>query len=78
MSIVEKTELLPEVEAFLGQGPLEGVVGGRNVPAAHGELLETRDPGSGQRLADVSAMQAEDVDRAVQAADRAFLQTSWA
>jgi aldehyde dehydrogenase (NAD+) len=78
MSVAEQTEFLPEVAAFLEQGPLEGVIDGRNVAAAHGELLETRDPGSGRRLADVSAMQAEDVDRAVQAADRAFRETAWA
>ena len=78
MSVMERTEHLPEVEAFLGRGPLEGVIGGQNVAAAHGELLETRDPGSGQRLADVAAMQAEDVDRAVQAAQRAFRETAWA
>jgi len=78
MSVIEKTEHLPEVEAFLGRGPLEGVIGGQNVAAAHGELLETRDPGSGQRLADVAAMQAADVDRAVQAAQRAFRETAWA
>ena len=78
MSVMERTEHLPEVEAFLGRGPLEGVIGGQNVAAAHGELLETRDPGSGQRLADVAAMQPEDVDRAVQAAGRAFRETTWA
>jgi len=63
---------------FSNKSPLEGVIGGRNVAAAHGELLETRDPGSGQRLADVSAMQAEDIDRAVQAAEQAFRETAWA
>jgi aldehyde dehydrogenase (NAD+) len=78
MSIAEKTEWLPEVAAFLGEGPLAGFIGGRSVGAAHGELLETRDPGSGLRLAEVAAMQPEDVDRAVQAAEEAFRRTAWA
>ena len=43
-----------------------------DVAAAHGELFSTVDPGSGERLAEVCAMQPEDVDQAVQAAAAAL------
>ena len=69
--------LLPEVAAFLGQSPLPGVIGGQDVMAANGEMFCTRDPGSGQPLAEVAAMQPDDVDRAVRAAQRAFDTTGW-
>ncbi len=76
-----KTELpaniLPEVAAFLGESPLPAVIGGENVMAASGELFCTRDPGSGEPLAEVAAMQADDVDSAVKAAQRAFDTTGW-
>ncbi len=69
--------LLPEVAAFLTQSPLSGVIGGQNVMASNGEVFCTRDPGSGQPLAEVAAMQPDDVDRAVRAAQRAFDTTGW-
>jgi aldehyde dehydrogenase (NAD+) len=70
-------EVLPEVAAFLGQSPLPGVIGGTDVMASGGSVFCTRDPGSGQPLAEVAAMQADDVDRAVEAAQRAFDTTGW-
>ena len=70
-------EALPEVAAFLGHSPLSGVIGGKDVMASGGALFCTRDPGSGQPLAEVAAMQADDVARAVQAAQRAFDTTGW-
>jgi aldehyde dehydrogenase (NAD+) len=70
-------EALPEVAAFLGQSPLPGVIGGKDVMASGGAVFATRDPGSGQPLAEVAAMQADDVDRAVKAAQRAFDTTGW-
>ena len=70
-------EALPEVAAFLGQSPLSGVIGGEDVMASNGAVFCTRDPGSGQPLAEVAAMQADDVDRAVQAAQQAFDTTGW-
>ncbi len=70
-------DVLPEVADFLGQGPLSGVIGGRDVMASNRAVFCTRDPGSGQPLADVAAMQPDDVDRAVQAAQRAFDATGW-
>jgi acyl-CoA reductase-like NAD-dependent aldehyde dehydrogenase len=69
--------VLPEVAEFLGGSPLPAVIGGENVIASGGEVLCTRDPGSGQPLAEVAAMQPNDVDRAVKAAQRAFDTTGW-
>lgn len=78
MAIGEATKLLPEVLTFLAQSPLKGVVGGENVAASNGEVFETRDPGTGQPLAQVSALGPDDVNRAVQAADRAVRESGWA
>lgn len=78
MSVAESIELLPEVQSFLNRGPLGGFVGGEEVMAADGAKFETHDPGSGQRLAEVAAMKAEDVDGAVRAAARAFADSGWA
>jgi acyl-CoA reductase-like NAD-dependent aldehyde dehydrogenase len=72
------TECLPEAAAFLDAGPLKAVIGGRDVESSSGEVFVTRDPGSNQPLAEVSAMQPGDVDRAVQAAADAFSQSGWA
>ncbi len=70
-------DVLPEVAEFLEGSPLPGVIGGRDEMASSGETLTTRDPGSGLPLAEVPAMQAEDVDRAVKAAQKAFDTTGW-
>ena len=65
MTATPHCRCLPEVSAFLAASPLPGVIGGRDVQAAHGETMTTFDPGSKQPLAAVAAMQPEDVDRAV-------------
>jgi len=78
MATTVTANLLPEVSAFLDERPLKGVMGGQDVEAQGGEVFETRDPGTGELLAEVSAMQADDVDRAVKAADRAFRESPWA
>jgi aldehyde dehydrogenase (NAD+) len=78
MTTVAPTEILPEVASFLAGGPLPAVIGGRDVASSNGEVFETRDPGSGQPLAEVCAMQPDDVDRAVEAAAAAFAQSGWA
>ena len=70
--------LLPEVKDFLATGPLGGVIGGQQVPASNDEVFATRDPGSGEALGEVYALQADDVDRAVQTAARAFATSGWA
>ncbi len=67
----------PDVARFLSEGPLGGIIGGERAPSAANELLATRDPGSGETLAEVHVMQSDDVDRAVQAAAVAFASSGW-
>lgn len=66
------------VSEFLAQSPLKAFIGGDWVAAADGSTLTTRDPGTGAPLAEVPAMSAKDVDRAVQAATKAFRSSGWA
>lgn len=70
--------LLPEVASFLSSGPLAGVVGGMDVTGSSGETIPTRDPGTGEVLAEVHAFTAADVDTAVANANEAFRKTGWA
>lgn len=70
--------LLPEVESYLGSGPLAGVVGGKDVTGTSGETIPTRDPGTGEVLAEVHAFTAADVDAAVANANEAFRTSGWA
>ncbi len=70
--------LMPEVAAFLESGPLGGVIGGKQVASSNKAVFTTVDPGSREVLAEVYAMQPEDVDRAVQAASAAFAKADWA
>ncbi|MDZ7617634.1 MAG: aldehyde dehydrogenase family protein, partial [Patescibacteria group bacterium] len=72
------TNLSPDVARFLAGGPLGGVIDGRSVPSAGGEVFITSDPGSGEVLAEVFAMQSDEIDQAVQAAARAFSRPGWA
>ena len=65
-------------EHFLSTQPLRMYIGGDWTPAASGKTFDTLDPGSGERLAAVPAADAADVDRAVQAAQRAFQDGPWA
>lgn len=78
MSHTLPADCLPEVAEFLGAGPLKCVVGGKDVEAANGQRIVTCDPGSRQALAEFPAMQAADVDAAVQAAAAAFEKSPWA
>ena len=78
MGAHSRFERLPEVDEFLTRGPLTGVVGGQAATSSSGELFTTRDPGSGETLAEVHAMQPDDVDRAVRAAAAAFVAQDWA
>lgn len=71
-------QLPQELSEFLAAQPLAGVVGGAEVRAANGETFVSRDPGSGAVLTEVTSMQAEDVNRAVEAAADAFEHAPWA
>lgn len=77
MATVTQEGLLPQVEEFLSQGPLAGMIGGQPVKSSTGETFTTVNPGSGEPLAEVFALQPDDVDRAVKAAVAAFVQSDW-
>lgn len=56
----------------------EALIDGRRVPAVSGETFASHSPVDGRFLADIAACGAEDVDRAVAAARRAFTDGRWA
>jgi len=68
--------ILDRVETFLGRehGLL---IGGRFVPAAAGETFPVEDPAREEVIARVPRARAQDVDRAVAAARRAFEEGPW-
>ncbi|MBI1732777.1 MAG: aldehyde dehydrogenase family protein [Gammaproteobacteria bacterium] len=68
--------LLPSVVAFLGATP-GLLIDGRRVPAASGRTFTVTDPSSGREISRVPEGGAEDVDRAVAAARRAFRDGPW-
>ena len=78
MATSSSIDLLPDVKSFLSASPLKSIIGGKEDPGHRGETLTTVDPGTGEKLADVYAMDAQDVDRAVKAADDAFNNAQWA
>src|SRR5437899_8419692 len=53
------------------------VLGGERVPAAEGKTFAVIEPGSGKPFAEVAEAGPEDVERAMQAAYRAFEQGRW-
>jgi aldehyde dehydrogenase (NAD+) len=67
-----------KAEHFLSQPLLRMFIGGEWTPAASGKSFTTLDPGTGESLASVAAGEAADIDRAVQAAQRAFERSGWA
>ena len=64
------------VEKFLGT-PRQLFIDGKWVDAASGRTFETLNPATGETLAEVADGEAEDVDRAVRAARRAFEAGPW-
>ena len=60
------TDVLDAVKTY------QQFIGGRFVDAASGETLDVENPANGQVIAKVPASSAEDVDRAVNAAETAF------
>lgn len=65
-----RKELVPD-------GPARHYIGGEFVESASGETFETRDPTTGEALAEVQAGNEEDIERAVEAAREAY-ETEWA
>src|SRR5215471_16319931 len=53
------------------------VIDGQRVPSASGQTYETQNPATGQGLAQVAEAGLEDVERAVNAARRAFDNGPW-
>ena len=78
MSTFAMSEILPEVVGFLGSGLLPMFIGGEWGPSAEGRRFPTRDPGTGDLLAEVAEGGLIDVDRAVRAASIAFRDSGWA
>lgn len=76
MNIASQVQLLPEVEKFLSRGSFPSFVGGKELAASSGATVETFDPGSGTRLAEIHDLSAAEVDRAVEVASAAF--PAWA
>ena len=72
MSTSPTVTLLPEVSEFLSSESFPGFVGGQDCPAASGNLIATIDPGSGNKIADIHDLSADEVDQAVAAANEAF------
>src|SRR4051794_2197033 len=66
------TEIADPVREFLAADTHELLIDGERVAATGGATFDTPDPSTGERLATVSQAGAEDVDRAVAAARRAF------
>ena len=73
----QQKQLLPEVVEFLSRAPHKAFMGGQQVASSSGTTFTTYDPGSGEPIAEVCDMSAEDVDRAVQAGAEAFRETDW-
>jgi acyl-CoA reductase-like NAD-dependent aldehyde dehydrogenase len=78
MARTTSVKFMPEVAAFLESGSLGGVIGGKQVASSNKSVFKTVDPGTQEVLAQVYAMQPDDVDRAVRTAAEAFATTNWA
>ncbi len=68
--------ILPATRAFLAR-QLKMRIGADWQDAASGRTMTLRNPASGEVLAEVPAAEAQDVDRAVQAARQAFEHSAW-
>ncbi|TQS76005.1 aldehyde dehydrogenase family protein [Ornithinibacillus gellani] len=74
--MTEHGKLSPKVTQFL-QGTKQMFINGKFVDSLSGKTFETYNPANGEVLAHVSEAQAEDVDRAVKSAKRAFDDGPW-
>ena len=64
--------VMTEVHPYLDGKPKRMLIGGKWLEAASGRTFETRNPATGEVLANVAEGDAEDIDRAVAAARAAF------
>ena len=60
----QQRQMSPEVSEFLASGPHQAFVGGQEMASSSGATFTTHDPGSGEQLAEIHDLTAEDVDRA--------------
>ncbi|GAA5051210.1 acyl-CoA reductase-like NAD-dependent aldehyde dehydrogenase [Thermocatellispora tengchongensis] len=67
-----------DIPAFVRPGDRLMTIGGRRVPAVSGLTLANVDPATEEPLASIPRGGAEDIDRAVRAAQQAFTDASWA
>ncbi|HEU5227545.1 MAG TPA: aldehyde dehydrogenase family protein [Ktedonobacteraceae bacterium] len=67
---------MPQI-AFLQQQPIKMLIGGQWLEAASGKTFDTYNPSTGEVLARVAEGDAEDINRAVAAARKAFEGGSW-
>lgn len=74
--ITTQMELKPKVKEFL-EGKKELYIDGAFVPASSGKKFDVYNPATEEVLAQVSEAEAEDVDKAVKAARRAFEDGDW-
>ncbi len=65
-------QLHPDLEKFLAQPKHALLSGGKRVDAASGKTFATRNPATGEVIAQVAEGDREDVDRAVKAARQAL------
>ncbi|MFG3289437.1 aldehyde dehydrogenase family protein [Streptomyces sp. NPDC048179] len=70
-------ELTQPVRDFISSGPKKLLIDGEWVEAAAGAVFATHDPATGEKVTDVAHGTAEDVNRAVAAARRAFTEGPW-
>jgi acyl-CoA reductase-like NAD-dependent aldehyde dehydrogenase len=70
-------KLDPSVESFVGVPFRKMLIDGKWVPAASGKTFDVVNPANNEVLAKVAEGDAEDIDRAVKAARRAFDEGPW-
>ncbi len=75
--VLPDVTLKPETVKFLEAGAKKLFIGGEWVEAADGATFQTINPATGQVLATVAAAGAEDVNRSVETARKAFESDSW-
>lgn len=76
MTAIAEHPAMPEVLGFL-RGSKKLLIGGEWADAASGKTFATTDPATGAALTEVAHGQAEDIDRAVRAARKAFDTGPW-
>jgi acyl-CoA reductase-like NAD-dependent aldehyde dehydrogenase len=76
MVTMPEAGLKPETQAFL-KASKKLFIGGERVDSASGETFETVNPATGEVLTRVAAADGQDVDRAVEAARKAFESDTW-